>query len=476
MQCIGEEFLREHLIQVNRVRDCSYCNSTKIQSLELSDLAYWVHSVLQEHFNMTSPEPEGVDLLEAKLGCWEQPGEPVTNIIMNLIDSSESLAEDIRNYLSEDFDPVGEDAMIENCIYADDSYYEEKKIDTYDFQQSWDSFRQEILSKNRFFNQQAKAELEHLFEGIAQLVTHEDDLVVRIFNHKDVFYRARVAKTEQEVKQILQHAPSSLGPPPGELANGGRMNAEGISVFYGATDLQTCIAEVRAPVGSYVVSGSFSPLRDLRILDLTRLEKVYLKGSLFDDDYSKSLSRVDFLKRLQSELSQPVMPGFESRDYLPTQVIADYLGTHSEMNLDGVIFSSSQISNRAGEEVIEKDGGKNVVLFSHACLLEPYNLPKGASIDVLLINSDPDDSSKEFFIREKLQATQPQQESGSIERDNFFGYLHPLDEPEQLEIEGVADLSLDMKSISVCVVEGVSYKTLPFGISRYRDADEYIEF
>ena len=35
------------------------------------------------------------------------------------------------------------------------------------------------------------------------------------------------------------------------------MNAAGISVFYGAMEEETCIAEARAPVGSYVVIGRF---------------------------------------------------------------------------------------------------------------------------------------------------------------------------------------------------------------------------
>ena len=35
------------------------------------------------------------------------------------------------------------------------------------------------------------------------------------------------------------------------------MNAPGIRAFYGAMEESTCLAEIRAPVGSHVVVGRF---------------------------------------------------------------------------------------------------------------------------------------------------------------------------------------------------------------------------
>ncbi len=49
------------------------------------------------------------------------------------------------------------------------------------------------------------------------------------------------------------------------------MNAPGISVFYGALDEATCIAEARAPVGSHVVVAKFHLLRPVRLLDFDAL-------------------------------------------------------------------------------------------------------------------------------------------------------------------------------------------------------------
>ena len=476
--CIGEDYVHEQIVCSGEVGHCGFCDSKENPTIELDELAELVHSVLEEHFYMTSPDPEGIDLLAAREGYWEQPGEPVTYTIMNLIDSSEELAEALREHLSEQYDPVGKDALIDPCLYSNDSQYEERAIDAYEFQESWASFRQEILSRSRFFNQAARSALEHLFSGIEQLATRDGAPVVRILSPEEFVFRARVTKTGDSFEEILKDAPRSLGAPPGRHASAGRMNAEGISVFYGATDANTCIAEIRAPVGSSVIIGRFSPLRDLRLLDLTRLKDVFLQGSLFDSTHTELLSRVHFLKRLVAELSQPVMPGAESRDYLPTQVVAEYLGSHPDMALDEVMFASSQITPMGRADSAASDEqhlGKNVVLFSHACGLELYNLPTGTEIDISLNLGDPDDPDHSIWIWEGVTNEVEQEEALSSRRGrlDWWESAHPSKVvEEQLE----ASIRLDMESIEVLKIEGVSYQTFSFNISRHRTVSRDTDF
>ena len=358
--CISEDYLSARIVQDGEVKYCDFCQSEQNPTIGLDELAKQVHSVLQEHFYMTSPEPEGADLLLAKEGYWEQPGKPIDYVIMDMIDSSEELTQAVRRYLSEEYDPNWKDALSEPCPYDKFSQYEERPIDTYEFRESWTLFRQEILTQSRFFNKAAKSVLDYLFEGVTQLETSEGDPVVRALSSSDAIFRARLAKSEEVMDEILKGAPSSLGAPPMRYAGAGRMNAEGISMFYGATDVDTCIAEIRPPIGGYIVIGRFTPLRTLRLLDLTRLREVYLRGSLFNAEHMESLSRVQFLKQLETELSRPVIPDSESREYIPTQVVAEYLGAHLDMILDGIMFSSSQTA--ANEE--GGTGQKHRTIFS----------------------------------------------------------------------------------------------------------------
>lgn len=475
--CIGEDYLKRRIIKSGKVTRCDYCHSEVNPTVEIENLAARVHSVLQKHFYMTSPEPEGIDLLAAREGYWEQPGEPVTNVIMNLVYSSEEIAEAMLEYLSSQYDPCGKDALTNPSPYAGDSQYEERPIDTYEFQESWSTFRKEILANSRFFNQTARGMLEHLFHGIEQLTTRDGQPVVRVLRESDCIYRARVAKTDDELTKILAGAPQSLGPPPGIHASGGRMNAEGISVLYGATDAETCIAEVRAPVGSMVVICNFKPVRELRVLDLTLLEKVFLQGSLFDSEHTKSMSRVHFLKRVVDELSQPVLPGAEIREYLPTQVVAEYLGSHSEMKLDGVMFASSQTTpldsqKQSGDK---NPSGKNVVLFSRASILERYSLPTGSTIDVQRYHGDPDDPEHSIVIWENVPNELEQNNGHNLEPDRH-GWPDFMLPPEPVANKIDASIRLDMESIEVRRIEGISYRTFPFDVIRHRTKNEKSEF
>lgn len=472
--CIGEDYLKKWITKSGEVTRCDYCDSDVKPTVEIEDLAEQVHSVLEKHFYMTSPEPEGIDLLAAKEGYWEQPGEPVTYVIMNLVNSSEEIAEAIVEYLSSQYDPCGKDALIDPSPYASDSQYEERPIDTYEFQESWSTFRKEMLANSRFFNQAARGMLEYLFRGIEQLTTRDGQPVVRVLRASDCIYRARVAKTDDELTKILSGAPQSLGAPPGIHASAGRMNAEGISVFYGATDAETCIAEIRAPVGSMVVIGQFHPVRDLRVLDLTLLGKVFLQGSFFDSEHTESMSRVHFLKRVVDELSQPVLPGAEAREYLPTQVVAEYLGTHVDMKLDGVVFASSQTTRLDNHEqsADEDSYGKNVVLFSRACILEPYELPHGSEIGVQRYHGDPDDPEQRIVIWESVQNECEQKGRRDLE-SHSVDLLRPA---EPYENQGEACIRLNMESVEVRQIEGVSYRTSPFHVARYRTKNEKSRF
>jgi len=136
------------------------------------------------------------------------------------------------------------------------------------------------------------------------------------------------------------------------------MNPAGVPAFYGAFERETCVAELRPPVGSKVVSGQFRLTGKVKVLDFGRFENADLGAapSFFDSKYHSKMGRRDFLKYLHDAITVPVQPGSE-RDYLTTQVIAEYLATHCKARIDGVIFKS-----------VQESAGSNIVLFSHvAC-------------------------------------------------------------------------------------------------------------
>ncbi|MCJ7541599.1 MAG: RES family NAD+ phosphorylase, partial [Desulfobacterales bacterium] len=128
-----------------------------------------------------------------------------------------------------------------------------------------------------------------------------------------------------QVDKVLKAPIKELSAPPAMAAKHGRMNAAGISVFYGATDAETCIAEVRPPIGSHVVVGRFKIIQNIRLLDLNILSEIYATGSYFDQEFKRRKGHAAFLQRLVGELTKPVMPNKETLGYLPTQIVAEYL-------------------------------------------------------------------------------------------------------------------------------------------------------
>ena len=132
-----------------------------------------------------------------------------------------------------------------------------------------------------------------------------------------------------------------LGPPPSQKATANRMSPAGISMFYGATDLDTAVAEIGAHSSyGYAVTGEFTTGREVRLIDLTRLPKI---PSIFNEQTFRSYYSILFLHNFVRDLTLPVdLDGQEHIDYVPTQVFTEYLKYSFPVRVDGLMFPSAQ--------------------------------------------------------------------------------------------------------------------------------------
>lgn len=462
--CVGDAYLKNTVRSEGARRKCSFCGKSR-KSLSVSEFADIIHDVLQEHFYLTSSEPEGLDYLLAKEGHWERPGELVEDVIGWIASIDSPIAEAVKEYLS---DQHGYMAVRdgEEDPYGDDALYEEKGIDDWDFQETWKAFKDEITSQARYFSQFSNTALDEIFGDIDRLSRYDGTSVVRTINPNDedrYVFRARVCFSEKELKEMLIDPAKQLGPPPSENAKAGRMNARGITVFYGAIDEETCIAEVRAPVGSYVVLGRFEIIKPIRLLDFDILTKAYVEGSHFDPEYGTRCKRVSFLKKLVDEISRPVMPRDEEFEYIPTQAVAEYLAARDGNRLDGIIFHSSQTDKK----------GKNLALFHHVSQVEPYELPEGTEVDVFMGWATEDDYDDSITILEAVPENL--RESKKDKKDvSPLGFLTSKGEgywdsgSEDYELPKAPYLRLDIESVRVCRVRRVNYEITDRSVSRDR--------
>ena len=260
--------------------------------------------------------------------------------------------------------PDGEDAFydFDRCYIENNSGYEEHS-------QTWRLFRREILHGQRFFSQKALSRLREIFDGLHLLRDDANSPAVHLLEPDDEtiqIYRARKANSVEEREKIVQDPASKLGPPPENLRCAGRMNPSGILAFYGAFDLDTCVAELRPAVGETVISAKFKLTRPILVLDTTKFSGRPKAINIFAPTHVTRMRLWKFMTTFMSEIARPCLPDDEHLDYVPTQVVSEYL-THlhklkrgyKERTIDAIIYRSAQNGN-----------GKNIVIFGGAAVVE----------------------------------------------------------------------------------------------------------
>lgn len=472
--CVGDAFLKAEIRRDGHKQTCQFCGKTR-KAWPLKELAERVKGVVEEHFQITPSDPSEEGFAYDKDMDWERRGEPVVDVIAQIAELEPEVAEAIRKQLSEETSWDAYHGGYEDP-FESDTYYEEGRPDTGNFRESWEFFRRQIKTRTRFFGRSAQRALDEIFGDLASLKTWEGTPAIKKISPTDearYFHRARIAYSHSELQEILAKPVKELGPPPFRLARAGRMNAAGISVFYGAMEADTCIAEARAPVGSYVVLGCFEIIRPIRVLDLDVLTKVVTRGSWFAPDFTTRSNQAAFLRHLVAEIGQPIMPRDEEFEYLPTQAVSEYLASCVEPRLDGLIFHSAQT---AGE-------GRNVVLFHHAAGVEPYGLPEGTKVEVHMGWATEDDYDDSIAVRETVPAAKAdKKKSRDNDKPNFAEILEssswePVEVDESDQFFGDPVLRLDVEHIQVFRINAVSYQKRRRSVSRYRrPADEKLPF
>ncbi len=134
-----------------------------------------------------------------------------------------------------------------------------------------------------------------------------------------------------------------LGSPPDANARNNRMTPAGISAFYGASTREGALAEVRAYSDSPQLSiGAFVTARDMLVIDLVDLPAV---PSAFDEPRRHVRPAILFLREFATDVAVPAQPDDrEHLEYVPTQVVAEYLKhryEHPDGPVMGVLWRSS---------------------------------------------------------------------------------------------------------------------------------------
>jgi hypothetical protein len=191
--------------------------------------------------------------------------------------------------------------------------------------EKWLNFCEELVDEFRFFpdSEPDRKYLPFLFQHLEELL-------------QGYIFRARI-EYDRPFKK------TEMGMPPAKLARGGRANPVGIPYFYGASNLDTAIAETRPHPGNNISVAKFKVIEDLEVINLINpramispLEVAYQQG---DEEYLLRLRYdVEFLCHLGEVLSKPITPHVAELEYLPTQYLCELI---KKSGYDGVKFQSS---------------------------------------------------------------------------------------------------------------------------------------
>lgn len=341
---------------------CDYCGLTTA-TISIGALSEMFDTTIDRFFTATTGyDDEG----QYEAYDTEPTGEALRDLLTRISSIDNSPLDDVVGFLIEKwFEP---DTMVHQ-YGANPHFVENEKFDE-PLSRAWEDMERSLKYQARFNNPTVLRMLEKIFgpiltdriggsEGVILSVGPGDPL--------SKLYRARPFATTELLEEAMKDPERNLGPPPPGIGRAGRMNAKGVPVFYGAVNPTVAIAEVRPPVGSYVVVAQFTIARKLRLLEVDKLVLIEETGSPFDPATYDRMTRKDFLKKLVRKLTRPVMPEHEDESYLITQAVADFIATHDNLNIDGIVFSSMQVDPDARLQL----DARNVVLFNKSSDVGP---------------------------------------------------------------------------------------------------------
>lgn len=198
---------------------------------------------------------------------------------------------------------------------------------------TWESFNYLIQNNNRFFDYDQQYRIEYLDKIFSVFDDYEDKIL-----ENTEFYRVRNASSlELGILDDKHSALKEISPAPCKYTKSYRMSPKGISYTYVSPDLKTCMEECNTKAGDKILIGVYKTKKVLHILDLQIKENPYI--DLFSGKYDREKQNIgQFLEAYSSEISKPVDSNSEF-DYLPTQVIAEYIRFRG---YDGIAYSSAK--------------------------------------------------------------------------------------------------------------------------------------
>ncbi len=255
--CVSDDYLKTFILESPVViESCDYCNMVA-PTISMYELAGQCDAMIDMFYDPTNmPGDDGFEPDPPE-------GDSLLDILQEEVGSDERATKDLEEMLGE----LWFDVSSMEHKYGEDPHFVGRRKFEEPLVGVWEKMERSLRHEARLVNPTVTNVLEEVFGGIHADTSTDGKLVVVTAGPKlaiDHLYRARVFQTIDAMEEALAHPERNLGPPPEGKGAAGRMNAKGVSVFYGSTVKDVALAEVRPPVGSHVAIVKFKLLRPLR--------------------------------------------------------------------------------------------------------------------------------------------------------------------------------------------------------------------
>jgi hypothetical protein len=317
--CLLDDDLKR--LVTTTIGDCSYCKGGKVRIVDATVVQRRIMESVGEEYRSVDEE--------SPMYCSAEGGYQTKTI-----SSNEVLMNEVQEWVVNEF----YDELVEHHVYEEWCTREHQILHPYDhIRAGWSSFTDTVMHERRFtFLIEPESDPGHpdsISPGqtLVQVGAIVDNLkLYSILNPSSSLYRIRV----HGAKERLLNA-KALGVPPGTKAAANRMSPAGIPMFYAAEDAVTAELETwdgRRSV--WATTGEFTIVHPLLVVDFTNLPAI---PGFFSGCTRNARAAIRFLHHFVNDMEKPIeRDGREHTDYVPTQVIAEYLLKSHQVTLASV--------------------------------------------------------------------------------------------------------------------------------------------
>lgn len=336
--CIDEYGIKSFIEENASNSECSYCqeNGSNTKSCNIDLVVEYILNCVRSEWG--DPNNEGLPY-ETREGGWQGSVCDTWDLLSNLgVDVREG---EIFNHIV---------TSIQNEQWCKRNPYSLTTDRTLMY--GWTDFCKFVINTSRYFflntrnndydvDQHDEMDPVKILDALGAIVKKLD--LIQTIPVTTVLKRVRIVDMDTSLSSARD-----LGSPPRQFCKmANRMSPAGISMFYGAFDVDTAIKETyeeEKVVTKKAICGNFNSTRPLTVIDLS---KNFHIPSIFDQHEREHRDYIKFLIDFITDFTKPIERADRAHiDYVPTQIVTEYfrhiLPEKGNITIDGVIYPSSK--------------------------------------------------------------------------------------------------------------------------------------